>query len=136
MTKLSLSFLMLLLMTSIKSSAQIGKLNQDTSKCFGYTELKYIAVSLVEGRTCDTLLGIAKTKLANRDSTIKELNIQKSKLQVQSDLKDALLKMKDDDNKLLAKDLKRAQLNLKLTKFGWAATAVLLSATATYFAIR
>lgn len=123
-------------MTSITSSAQTGKPNQDTSKCFGYTELRYIAASLVEGRTCDTLLGIAKAKLVNRDSTIKELNTQKSKLQAQSDLKEALLKMKEDDNKLLAKDLKRAQLNLKWTKFGWAATAVLLSATATYFAIR
>lgn len=119
-----------------QSFAQTGKPNQDTSKCFGYTELRYIAASLVEGRTCDTLLGIAKTKLVNRDSTIKELNIQKSKLQSQSDLKDALLKMKDDDNELLAKDLKRAKLNLKLTKFGWVTTAVLLSATTTYFAIR
>ena len=117
-------------------SAQTGRLTQDTSKCFGYTELRYIAASLVEGRTCDTLLGIAKTKLVNRDSTIKELNTQISKLQAQSDLKDALLKMKEDDNKLLAKNLKRAQLNLKFTKFGWAATAILLSATATYFAIR
>ena len=123
-------------MTWNQSSAQTGKPNQDTSKCFGYTELRYIAASLVEGRTCDTLLGISKAKLVNRDSTIKELNTQKSKLQVQSDLKDALLKMKDDDNKLLAKDLKTAKSNLKWTKFGWAATAVLLSATATYFAIR
>ena len=123
-------------MTWNQSSAQTGKPNQDTSKCFGYTELRYIAASLVEGRTCDTLLGIAKTKLVNRDSTIKELNMQNSKLQVQSDLKDALLKMKDDDLKLALTNLDSEKNKVKWLKFGWFGTAILLSATTTYFAIR
>ena len=123
-------------MTSIESYGQTGKPNQDTSKCFGYTELRYIAASLIEGRTCDTLLGIAKAKLVNRDSTIKELNLQNSKLQAQSDLKDALLKMKDDDLKVALNNLADKERKLKWTKFGWFGTAVLLSATATYFAIR
>lgn len=120
----------------MKSYAQTGKLNQDTVKCYGFTELRYIAATLVEARACDTLLDISKAKLANRDSLNKEKDYQLSKIQTASDLKDALLKMKDDDNKQLTKDLKKEKRRHKFTKLGWASSVVVLGAGLVYFIIK
>lgn len=118
------------------SYGQIGKPNQDTVKCYGFTELRYIAATLVEARACDTLLAISKAKLANRDFLVKEKDYQLSKVQTAADLKDALLKMKDDDNIKLTKDLKKEKLRHKFTKFGWASSVVVLSAAVVYFIIK
>lgn len=127
---------MLLLLSLTASYAQHGKPNQDTIKCYGVTELKYIATSLVEGKTCDTLLSIAKLKLQLKDTIITEKNIEIENLNKISTFKDQIITRKENDiealNKKLASEIKKN----KWTKFGWAATATILGTLTLLLALR
>lgn len=109
-------------------SAQTGKPNQDTIKCYGITELKYIAISLMEGRTCDTLLSLVNTKVKLKDSIISEKAIEINNLNKVSSFKDIIIEKKEaeiaDLNKQIAKEIRKQ----KLLKCGWIATSTILGA--------
>ena len=77
--------------------AQDGKQGQDTIRCYGITELRYIANTVVELHACDTLLSISKAKLANRDSFIVEKNIEIISLGKQLTQKDNIITSKDKE---------------------------------------
>jgi len=125
--KKSSSFLILLLLMSwTVSFAQTGKPAADTIKCYSLTELRYIAATIVEGRACVSSLANANAKLANRESFIKEKEIEISGLNKQLSLKDQLLLKKDEDIKTINLNLDKEKRKHKWTKYGWAATSVLL----------
>jgi hypothetical protein len=123
-------------MSSIQLSGQTGKPNQDTIKCYGVTELKNIATSIVEGKTCDTLLSVSKLKLQLKDTIITEKNIEIENLNKISAFKDQIITRKENDIEALNKSLASEIKKHKWTKYGWAATATILGTLALLFALR
>lgn len=108
------------------SFAQTGKPVADTTRCYGLTELRYIAATIVEGRACDSSLANANAKLVNRESFIQEQKIEIAGLNTQLSLKDQLILKKEEDIKAINLNLDKEKRRHKWTKFGWAATSVLL----------
>ena len=135
MKRLNLFLLNLILLFSTALYAQNGKQNQDTIKCYGLTELRYIALSIVEGNTCDTLLSVCELKLQNRDSLISEKTLENNKLNEQLVIKDKIIIIKDEHIEKIDDDLKKEKLRHKFTKMGWSATTILLGAVITYLVI-
>lgn len=121
-------------MNLIPSYAQHGKLNPDTVKCYGFTELQHIAATLVEARACDTLLANANAKLLNRDSLISEKDFVINKMNSQLLLKDKIIDLKEKQLKKATEDLVKERRRHKLTKFGWGSTTVLFGSMLLYFA--
>lgn len=113
-------------MSLIHLSAQTGKPNQDTVKCYGVTELRYIATSLVEGRACDTLLSLANSKLQLKDTLIQEKDIEISNLNKINGFKDQIIGRKDAEIESLNKQVAKEIRKQKLLKYGWIATSTVL----------
>ena len=122
-------------MSSIQLYAQHGKQNPDTVRCYGLTELRYIASTLVEAKACDTLLSIADVKLANRDSVIAEKAYQITQLQKQLSLKDQIIELKDQEIMKLSTALEKSERRRKWLKLGWVSTTVLLGGTLIYLSL-
>jgi hypothetical protein len=99
-------------------------------------ELRGIAATLIEGHRCDTLLDIAKTKLANRDSLVMEKVVEINKLNEIILLNNKILTIKNDEIKELNLHLKKEKRKLKWTKMAWGTTSVALGAGLIYFAVR
>ena len=136
MKRSSLFTVMLLLISLTASYAQTGKPLPDTIKCYGITELRYIAATVVEGRACDTLLANTKSMLANRDSMIVEKDLEISKQSNQLLLKDKILEVKEQEISDLNKYLSSANRDKKILAVGWGSTSVILTGFLIYFAIR
>lgn len=117
------------------SSAQTGKPNPDTVRCYGITELQHIAATLVEARACDTLLSNANAKLANRDTLIKEKDFEISQLSGQLVLKDKIIANKEEEIKQINLHLEAAERDKRWLKFGWGSSAAILVGALTYFII-
>ena len=113
-------------MSLTQSYAQAGKQSQDTIRCYGITELRYIANTVVELSTCDTLLSISKAKLANRDSFIVEKNVEITSLGKQLIQKDNIITTKDKEISDLKSDIEKLNTHKKWLKFGWAATTTIM----------
>ena len=122
-------------MISTPSSAQTGKQPQDTVKCYGLTELRYIATTMVEGKTCDTLLSIAKQKLANRDSLVQEKGYEISKLNREIRIKDSALAASANTIREINLNLESEKTKKKWLKYGWLATSVFLGGVIVYVAV-
>jgi hypothetical protein len=129
----SLFTALIVLMSWTASSAQTGKPNPDTVKCYGVKELQYIAATLVEARACDTLLSTANAKLANRDTLIKEKDYEISQLNGQLVLKDKIIEVKEQEIKEINLHLEAAERHKKWLKFGWGSTSVILGGALVYF---
>lgn len=110
-----------------QSYAQDGKPGQDTTRCYGITELRYIANTVVELQTCDTLLSVANTKLVNRDSLIKEKGVEISMLNKQLVLKDNIITEKDKEIKDLKDDVEKLGNHKRWLKAGWIATSTVFA---------
>lgn len=117
------------------SYAQTGKPAADTIKCYTLTELRYIASTIVQGRACDTVLANANAKLANRKAFIIEKEKEIAGLNRQLFLKDELITKKEEDIKAINLNLDKEKRRHKWTKFGWAATSVLLGSLVLIVAI-
>lgn len=117
----------------IQSYAQLGKPSPDTVRCYGLTELQHIAATMVEARTCDTLLSVANAKLANRDTLIKEKNYEISQLSGQLVLKDKIIEVKDAEIKQINLHLEKAERQKRWLKFGWGSSAIILGGALVYF---
>lgn len=135
MIKSSLFFLTLLLMSWIPSYAQTGNTNPDTVKCYGLTELRYIAASIVEGRACDTLLAVANAKIENRDTLIKEKNREINMLTTESGIKDRIIKIKEQDISDLTEKLSVANNQKRWLKIGWLSSSIVLGVSLAYFIV-
>ena len=136
MKKSSLYLTLLLLLSSTVLYGQTGKPATDTVRCYGLTELRYIASTVVAGRTCDTLLQSANAKIANRESLIKEKGIEIIHLNTQLSLKDQIILKKEDDVKAITLNLNKEKRNHKFTKLGWVTTSVLLGSLIIFVAVR
>jgi hypothetical protein len=128
MIKSSLYIALLLFLISTASYAQVIKVNLDTSRCYGITELRDIASRINDADKCEELLENSNAKIAVKDTVIalkdKELSLQSSEIVLQKSIINnqnteiQSLTIKFDD------EVKRH----KFTKLGWAATGVILSA--------
>jgi peptidoglycan hydrolase CwlO-like protein len=119
-------------MNLIPSSAQTGKPSQDTVKCYGLTELRYIASTIVEARACDTSLLIANAKLANRDTFILELKYEIDMLNKSISLRDSIITDKEEQIVNLKLDIYSKEKEIKWLKFGWKVTSIFLGGTIIY----
>jgi hypothetical protein len=128
MIKSSLYTALLLFLISTASYAQVIKVNLDTSRCYGITELRDIASRINDADKCEELLENSNAKIAVKDTVIalkdKELSLQSSEIVLQKSIINnqnteiQSLTIKFDD------EVKRH----KWTKLGWATTSVVLSA--------
>lgn len=123
-------------MSSTALFAQHGKQNPDTIKCYGLSELRYIALSLLEGRACDTLLSNANAKILNREKLLAEKVFEIEKLNQQSELKEKIIKTKNDEISAINLQLEDEQKSHRLTKAGWLCSSILLGAGLIYFMIQ
>lgn len=128
MIKSSLYTAMLLFLISTASYAQVVKVNLDTSRCYGVTELRDIAASLQERDKCEELLENSNAKIAIKDTVIalkdKELSLQSSEIVLQK----SIIKNKDTEIQSLTAKFDDEVKRHKFTKLGWATTSVVLSA--------
>ncbi len=115
--------------------AQTGSTSPDTVKCYGLTELRYIAASIVEGRACDTLLSVANAKLDNRDSLVKEKDREIAMLNTQSAIKDRIIKIKEQDIADLTEKLSVANNEKRWLKIGWLSSSIVLGVSLAYFIV-
>lgn len=124
--------LLLLLISWTALSAQTpgsSRVSKDTSRCYDPAELKAIALKLISGAECDTLLKVAKLTITAQDTVIdsQDKTILKQENRYRST--ERLVREKEIENTALKKELKKAKLRLLWTKIGWAATAVVLVTT-------
>jgi hypothetical protein len=135
MKKSSLFTVLLLLSSLTVSYAQTGKSNQDTIKCYGVTELRHIASTIVAGRACDSALVNSKEIILNRESLIQEKEVVINSLNKQLSLKDQIILKKEDDIKAINLKLDKEIKKHKWTKYGWIATSVILGSLTVITAI-
>lgn len=127
MKQLSLYMVMLLLLNWTVSYAQTGRPKQDTIRCYGITELRHIASTIIQARSCDTLLANTKSMLSNRDSLIKEKDLEISKQSIQLLLKDKINEVKEQHIMDLTLSLDKAEKHKKLLTIGWGSTTLVLT---------
>jgi hypothetical protein len=132
MTKLSF-FILLILMNSTPS---LEAQSSDTTRCYGVTDLRKIAVKLTEGQECDTLLKLSEIQLQNRDTTIIILNKSITGLKTESSLKESIISRKQQEIDTINLQLKKTKRQLWWTKAGWISTSVALTVGIGYFAFR
>ena len=61
---------MLLSISWTASSAQTLRLDSDTVHCYDRSEMRAIAIKVIEGTECDTIANILQEEIAVRDSVI------------------------------------------------------------------
>lgn len=137
MSRKSLHLLLLLISWTV-SFAQTPGSNlalRDTNRCYTPTELKAIALKLINGAECDTLLKVANLTLIAQDKVVKS---QKETIETQ-DIRYLETEHAVDEcntsKEAVKKELKKATRRLKWVKVGWAATAVAEAALVVYFMI-
>ena len=91
---------------------------------------------MVEGKTCDTLLSIAKQKLANRDTLIQEKELEISKLNREIRIKDSAITTSENTIREINLNLDTEKTKNKWFKYGWIATSVFLGGVIVYVAGR
>jgi hypothetical protein len=129
--KRSLHLLLLLISWTVLSGQTQGSslVSKDTKRCYDTTELRSIALRLISGVECDTLLKVAKLTIAAQDTVIKSqaktIDIQ----EVRYHTTERLAKEYLDQKQVVQKELKKAKRRLVWTKIGWAATTVVLTTT-------
>ena len=132
MIKLNLCILLILL----SWTASFAQSSTDTTRCYGVTDLRKIALKLTEGQQCDTLLKIADSQLSNRDTSISILNKQITGYKAESSLKESIIIARETELKAVNLQLKKTQRKLLWTKVGWLSTSGCLVATSIYLLIR
>lgn len=124
--------LLLLLISWTVSSAQtpgLTRVLKDTSRCYTPTELKAIALSLIQGKECDTLLKVANLTMAAQSNAIHSMQVTIDDQDLRYLTTEHLVDVCKLEKEVLQKDLKKAKNRLIWTKVGWAATAVVLTVT-------
>jgi hypothetical protein len=120
----------------ITSSAQTGKPNPDTTRCYGITELQQISAGLVAGRTCDTLLTNCDNKLANEKALSLEKDFEIAKLNSLDDTNKSLITEREKTIESKNSEIKSKSRIIKWLKFGWGASVAVLTGVTTYFAFK
>lgn len=116
----------------MKSLGQTGKINNDSIRCYGITELQHIAAGLVAGKACDSMLKISNFKLELKNATVREKDFQISKLNSENKIKDNMLASKDTTITNITHLYKREVRRHKTTKFTLGGGMVVLGVTVLY----
>lgn len=103
--------------------------SKDTKRCYDTTELKAIALKLIHGAECDTLLKIAKLTITAQDTVIKSQAKTIEKQDIRYITTEHAVDECEIAKEVIKKDLKKAKRRLIWTKVGWAATTVVLTVT-------
>jgi hypothetical protein len=114
--KLKLLIPALMLISWTPSLGQIGK---DTVKCYGISELKQIASSLIESKSCDTLLSNAYYMINNRDSLLYIKDREIIELNKSLVIKDNIISIKKYNLDITSKKLKIAEVKSKHSYLGF-----------------
>ena len=91
--------------------------------------MRVIALKLISGAECDTVLKIAKLTIANQDTALKSQAKTIDKQEVRYKKIEGLVDQCNVEKEGLKKEIKKAKRRLTWTKVGWAATAVILTIT-------
>lgn len=131
MSKRSLHLLLLLISWTALSGQTPGssRVSKDTSRCYTPTELKAIALKLISGAECDTLLKVAKLTIIAQDTVIKSQAKTIDKQEVRYQETEHLVDVCTLEKEVIKKELKKAKRRLVWTKVGWAFTTVALTVT-------
>lgn len=131
MNRRNLHLLLLLISWTALSAQTPGSshVSKDTSRCYTPTELRAIALKLVSGAECDTLLKVAKLTMSAQDTVIKSQKITIDKQDIRYLTTEHLVDECVLQKEALKKDLKKAKRKLIATQIAWAATGVILTIT-------
>lgn len=102
-------------------------ISKDTIKCYTSTELKAIALKLISGAECDTILKISKLTVNAQDSVINSQNKTILAQENRYNSTENLIKQKEVEITTYKKELKKSKNKLVLTKIGWAATSIIFT---------
>jgi hypothetical protein len=116
------------------STASYGQQSSDTTRCYGVTTLRKIAITLTKGQHCDTLLKLSELQIQNRDTTIVLLNKSITGLKSESSLKESIISRKQQEIDSVNLQLKSVNRKLSWTKFGWGSSTLILSVALAYAA--
>ena len=103
----------------ISWTPSLGQTGRDTIKCYGISELKQIASSLVESKSCDTLLSNAYYMINNRDSILYIKDKEIIDLNKSLVIKDKIISIKEYDLDITSKKLKIAEVKGKHAHLGF-----------------
>lgn len=131
MSKRSLHLLLLLISWTALSGQTPGssRVSKDTTRCYDPSELKAIALKLISGAECDTLLKVAKLTMAAQDTAIKSQAKTIEKQDIRYLETEHLVDICTLEKEVIKKDLKKVKRQLIVVKIGWAATAVIGAVT-------
>lgn len=102
---------------------------KDSLRCYTPVELRAIAMKLIDGRECDTLLKIANAVIRAKDTTIASQDRTIIKQDIRFMETEHLVDECNLQKGAIQSDLKKAKRRLTWTKVGWAATTVVLTVT-------
>lgn len=131
MIKSNFFILLILVSWTLLSEAQ----SSDTTRCYGITDLRKIAIKLTQGQACDTLLKLSELQLQNRDTTIFLLNKSITGLKTESSLKESIISIKEQEKQTIQLQLKTTKKKLILVKVEYVLTTLLLLTSTGYFII-
>jgi hypothetical protein len=101
--------------------------SKDTIRCYTPSELRSIALKLIDGKECDTLLKTARLEIGAKDTVIASQSRELVKQENRYYSCERLVKEKEIQITGLKEDKKKIKLKLTLTQIGWAVTTVGLS---------
>lgn len=131
MNKRNLHLLLLLISWTALSGQTPGlsRISKDTSRCYDPFELKAIALKLILGNECDTLLKVFKKVVIAKDTMITSQARTITKQDIRYITTKQLVDEKEIQKVIIEKDLKKARRRIKWIKVGWAITTVALTVT-------
>lgn len=133
MQKLSL-FTLLILLSWIPLSVR-SQVSSDTSRCYGVSELRKIALALTKGQHTDSLLQICDSVCDNQKQIILLKDQQVTGLKSESTLKEFIISRKNQEIQTIQLNLDKTKRKLTWTKIGWVSTTLLLLTSTGYFII-
>ncbi len=128
------SLFTLLILLSLIPLSGISQVS-DTSRCYGVTELRKIALALTKGQHCDTMLTICDSISENQEQIILLKDRQVANLKSESSLKESIISKKEQEKQTIQLNLDRVTRKLTWTKVGWVSTTLLLLTSTGYFII-
>jgi hypothetical protein len=111
-------------------------LKPDSVRCYGPVQLRAIALKLISGRECDTLLKVANLTIAAQDTSIKSQAKTIEKQELRYTTTEHLATTYLVEKEAIKKDLKKTKRRLIWTKVGWAFTSIILIITTVIASIK
>jgi predicted nucleic acid-binding Zn ribbon protein len=116
---------MLISISWTASSAQTLRLDSDTIHCYDRSEMRAIAIRVIEATECDTITDILQEEIAVRDSVISAQEQIISAKNSEITLGKTMLEDSDQLAKNYEEELKSEVKRHKMTKIKWYVTVAL-----------